>query len=267
MAGYSGYAGYAKPSTPTPVVPLVPGIDPEHLNPTANPEFDNESPMWSLGDGSAPTLPDEYYSGDGDAVIINAGGGPVDLTPRSHEYGIGTGHGLTDTEAQVIRNYAGNLDMGDMEVQQYVAMTDREPGSGPGVAVIEDVPGMGDSPQTNALHITGVGGTDDVYARIGKRISRWWFRPWDMHRWEVGSRPMRYKTAYTAPNQPAVPDGTQYDSPFQTAAGGWAEMQPDSFVAPQLRRTPEPWDQPITSDATPMSVDDGNAAQLWGSGF
>jgi hypothetical protein len=253
---WNQYSWGSKAATPTVAVPLVPGTDPEHLHPTDNLQYEHMDPLWMNSGGGVPTLPAEYWANDGVAAIV-VPGGPIDRTPRTHDFGVGVGPGLDVPTAQAIRAEWGEEDLGAVDARRYIAASDRD-GIGPTLAIVADTPGLGTSPQTNDLKITGVGGTNDPFARTGQRTQRSWDRRIDLHRYEVTYRPMTTKNAKTAQAQPAVPDGTQYTSPFETAATGWGNFQPDSFVAPQERRTPEPWDQPLTVDGS--GVDN----QVWG---
>lgn len=254
---YNSFGWGQVKATPVPVVPLKPGPDPEHLNPTPNLRYDDMNPLWRDSSGGVPTLPYSYTSDDGVAVII-APGGPVNREPEGGQYGVSTGPGLTTGEAMEIREAWGNTDLGAVAALNYVAMTDRD--GTPQHALIDDIPGEGTSPETLAYKITGVGGTNDPYARTGKRLQRTWARRWDMHWYDVETRPATLKNAKTAQAQPAVANPTQYDSPYSTAATAWGTFQPEVFVAPQERRVPQPWDQAITSDGSAMVPDQ---AQLW----
>jgi len=240
---YNRYA-WSKPDTPYDAVPIQAAPDPEHLYPTDT-QYVDMSPIWREGGISAPTLPLEYTAGDGVAAIV-APGGPIDRTPRTHSYGVGVGPGLSTEEAAEIRDQWGNVDRGDLDAHQWVPMSDRIGDTT--AALLFDEPGHGDSPQTNLLKITGVGGTDDPYARTGKRLQRAWAGwRWDMHRYDVQQRPQSYRGALPPKQQPAVPSGNQYNSPYANAASGFFLTQPtDQFTVPQERRVPEPWDQALT---------------------
>lgn len=257
---YSSYA-WSKPSEPTPTVPLKPGIDPEHLTPT--PDLDNDPQPWQSS-VSAPAFADDYYTDPSVAGGVPSGFGPVDMTPGQtageapgeygvppirSENGVGVGPGITQAEASEIRGRLQSQDFGAVAAHQYHPLTDRFDGDGPHVALISDEPGLGDSPATLQYQRTGVGQPNDPNARIGKRNKRWWDRVWDMHWFDVEYRPMTVKQAYTAQSQPAVSNPTQIDSPYPTSAT-YNPGTPDSFVSPQLRRTPVQWDQPITTDGS-----------------
>jgi hypothetical protein len=245
---YSRYSWGQVPSTPYEAVPIQAAPDPEHSNPTDT-QYVNMDPIWRENPIGAPTLPLSYTAGDGVAAIV-APGGPIDNTPRSHAYGVGVGPGLTLEQAAEIRDEWGNVDQGDLAARQWVPMTDRIGQTT--AALLSDEPGHGDSPQTNLLKITGVGGTDDPYARTGKRLQRDWSGwRWDMHRYAVEQRPQSYRGALPPKAQPAVGGGNQYNSPYANQASGFGLIGPaDQFVVPQERRVPEPWDQKLTQQGT-----------------
>jgi hypothetical protein len=258
--GYNAYSTFGrKPSTPTPVVPIKPAIDPEHLAPTATPEFVNMAPIWQ---GFAmPEVPQEYESGEHPSPV--GGGGPVDMTPDSPEFGVGGGPGLTTIESQQVRTGLMSLDYGAVAARTTEPLTDRHDGSGPHADFYTDESAAFDSPQTLQLKRTGVGQPNDPYARTASRFWRWWDRTIDFHRYDVVYRPMVARTAYTAQAQPAVPDGTQYDSPYATAATVYSGPQ-DRFVVQEVRRIPTPFDQNAAIDPTQAVDSSVYGLQVWG---
>jgi hypothetical protein len=261
MARYTG-AWARKAQSPTLAVPLVAATDPQHLKPDPNLNPDATA-IWVQGQ-SAPTLPSDLMHEPFGVPI--GGGGPVDHTPQDHSFGVGGGHGLTDLQSQDQMLAWHELDLGSVAATQYNPLTSREdaqaPGNGPHVAIIADTPGDGDSPQTLTYQRTGVGTPIDPYARTGKRQKRWWNRFIDMHWFDVTYRPMVDRYAVPQMSQPAVPGGTQLDSPY--ASNGPMRATPDGFVYPQERRTPVPWDQPLTQDPSGYQVDPTSGLTAWG---
>lgn len=247
---YSKYA-WAKASAPMPSVPLVPGPDPEHLNPTSNPDLAAGQQLW-VASTPAPTLPDSLTAEPFGTPI--GGGGPIDRTPEDPGFGVGVGPGLTTLESQDVRGTLMSQDMGAVAARQYQALTDRD--GTYHVDIIPDTPGDGASPATLVYKQTGVGQPIDPFARLGKRIKRYWDRVIDMHRYEVHPRPMYQVYASTVATRPAVANGNQLTSPFAAFIPGGGT--PDSFVAPQDRRVPGDWAAPI--------VTDGSGQPLSGSG-
>jgi len=255
---FSRYAWGTVATEPVPDVPLKPGPDPEHLHPTLDPRYDDMSPVWQDGTGTGvPTLPATYTADDGVAAIV-APGGPISQEPAGGAYGVGSGPGLTTDEAAAIRESWGNRDLGAPAEIRYVPATDRD--GTPSVAIVQAEASPA-SPETLAYQVTGVNGTNDPGARRSSRIQRAWQRVWDMHWYDVEARPATLRNAQVAQSQPAVTHGNQYTSPWPTAATAYAVLQPDNFVGPQMRRVPDPWDQPLLTDGAVSGVSD--QAQLW----
>jgi len=254
-SGYRRY-GWSKPAGDPLQVALKPHIDPEHLTPDP---VDLSPQLWQ-SNAIAPTMPEYMMDGDGTGAVIVGGGGPLDHTPADRSRGYGPNPALTTLEAQDLRGTLHSEDLGAYAAHVWQPTTDRDQ-TGPHVDIVYDTPGEGDSPQTLQLQRTGVGQPNDPYARTGRRIVRWWDRTIDMHWWAPEMRPMRTRNAYNAPAQPAVPDGGQLDSPFATAVTAFLGS-PDSFVAPQERRTPGAWDTEMTVDGTSSTSPYGLSA--WG---
>jgi len=247
VATYSG--AWARQRLPSQLVPLQAPVDPEHLTPSnLDDRAPGQQPLWSTS-VHAPTLPDELAGHDPSGVIEP--GGPVDSTPADPNLGIAGGNGLTTLEAQALRGLAHSQDFGAVAAHQWQPQTDRFDGSGPHVEIIPDTIGDGDSPSTVDLRYrTGVGAaSDDGNSRLAKRQKRWWDRVIDFHRWPVTYRPRIAVNARTPSATPPVASGGQLVSPFPALV--WTGT-PDRFVAPQERRTPGPWDEPLQTD--PMSA-------------
>src|SRR5512138_136442 len=96
------YAGaWARRTQTATSSPLAQPIDPEHLTPTANPEFSTgQRPAW-VSTAPAPVLPAEMI--DTQVTTMQGGVGPVDRTPADHNYGMGMGPGLDTLTAQDYR--------------------------------------------------------------------------------------------------------------------------------------------------------------------
>lgn len=239
---------WAKASTATLSVPLKPAIDPEHSDPSVA-EVEGTGP-WTDGGKGAPTLPDALTPEPED-VVMASGFGPLDQTPDDPELGVGSGHGQTTQEAQQVRTVLMEQDYGAVAAHAWNTQIIRD---GHPHAVF--VPNTDESVvSTMAPNLRETGVTVDPQARRGRgRIKRWYDRVIDMHWYQVAYRPQYQHQAYTAQDQPPSTDNRSYTSPFATAGVGYGT--PDTlnarqtFVAPQLRRTPEPWDQALTTDAT-----------------
>lgn len=239
---YSG--AWVLKSQTRPSVALQAPTDPEHLNPTEGEDHPGQAALWQ-NQAPAPDLPGQMEGGQ--YLQPPVPGGPVDNTPDDPNFGVGVGPGLTTLEAQEVRGALMSTDLGAYAAHRYAAGVDRD--GAPHVQVLDDVPGEGDSPQTLEHKRTGVGTAGDPYARVGRRIKRWYDRYIDMHRYDVELRPkyQRYATTVDQP-QNAVAAGGQLVSPYPAFVGRVGT--PDSFVTPQDRRTPSPWDQAMTTDGT-----------------
>ena len=259
---YSGAWG-RKAATATLAVPLKQAIDPDHLQASpSDPDLAvGQSQLWVQSD-VAPGLPTDLMAEPFGTPV--GGGGPVDHDVDDHDRG-GAGDAPI-TQAQN-REQLGPLhatDLGTVDARRWQPLTHRD--GTPQATWVPDVPLDGDSPATLDLQRTGVGApSDGGLSRLARRLQRTWERFIDMHRYPVEYRPMYAKHAYTAPEQPATPNGTQLDSPWSTPGPYYAT--PDSFVAPQVRRTPVPWDQPETGDGTAeqlAGVTGGYGLRAWG---
>lgn len=239
-----------------PVVPVQAPIDPEHLTPSdALPGGMTAS--WA-STVVAPVLPDAV---DGQVPgVVAVPGGPVDETPQDPNFGVGVGPGLTLEENQAIRTALMSDDRGAVAAHQWVPNTDRD-GTWHVARIVDSQPD-GDSPQTLQLERTGVGQPNDPYARKGTaREKRWVDRVIDMHWWNPEYRPATVKNAITAQPASPVQSGGPLVSPFPANTG--TPGTPDSFVAPQERRTPQPWDTLMTTDGT-ASLLSPDGLSSWG---
>lgn len=245
MAGqYSG--AWRRNVVNEPKVRLVAPVDPQHLTPDPNPG----QPVNWVSDTIVPALPDELL-GDQLLQLPFVHHGPIDNTPEDHAYGMAPGPGMKTLAAQDERMEWHEDDRGAVAARRFIS-----PGSRDGswnVDIIPDTDNRGDSPTTVALrNLTGLEHPEnDPYARRARRIWRWRDRWIDRHMWGAEYRPLRIPNAYSAPSQAAQSNGDQYTSPAPTLAwSGQAGIgTADQFVVPQERRTPRPWDEPMTGDA------------------
>jgi hypothetical protein len=96
--------------------------------------------------------------------------------------------------------------------------------------------------------------TDKSYypnRRPGHYITRWRDRVYLRRNWNTEFRPVTTPNAYSAPPLAAISAGNQYTSPYADAVA--TDVRTVNTTAPQLRRTPSPWDESITSDGTASS--------------
>jgi hypothetical protein len=238
-------------SQPTPVVPLKPGIDPQHQDPSADPNIAMGMAAAWESTVVSPVLPDGVM-GEVPGTPVG-GGGPADLSISDPDYGPGAGPGISQTEASALRGKYNTRDDGSFESRSYMPLTDRD-GSWNLTEIPDNTDGTQDSPDTNLIKRSGVGTPNDPYARSGKRFKRFVDRVIDMHWWTPDYRPMYSRVPTRAQDVPAVAgNGLVPVSPFarDTLSVGGTQ---DQFVAPQERRSPQPWDNPLTTQGFPTDV-------------
>jgi hypothetical protein len=161
-------------------------------------------------------------------------------------------------ESQAQSGYWHSLDDGAVAAQAYVHPIMRD--GTPHVDLVLDEIGHGDSPQTTRLKITGVGAPEDKgLSRRASRIQRWYDRYIDMHRYPVVQRPLAETYSRPQRGQVAVPDGNQYDSPYNTYPSQLGLGTNDRFVGQLVRRAPGAWDEPVSSDGTASTIAGANA--------
>ena len=185
-------------------------------------------------------------------------GGPIDYTPVDHTTGDGVGAGLKPRDAQEQNAEWRETDYNATAARRWIAPTGVDYHN---VAerLQESAPiGQMGSPETVALH---VGTNRDAYpnAVVGHRIHRWRDRVMQRIQLQTDHRPMYTPNAYTATNRPA--GSGAYVSPYPSMGQVNVLME----KAPQLRRVPEGWAAPVTTDAVtvgPMVVEP--PLDVWG---
>lgn len=237
-----------------PGAPLVPPVDPEHLTPTDNPEYVHVAPMWQAT-AEMPGLPEDLMASPSPALAT--GVGPVDMTPESHDYGLGPGSGLTVYESQDRSAALHNDDQGAVAAHAWQHSTDRD--GTYHLEVNEDVPMHGDSPATLLLQRTGVGEpSDQGNSRTGRWQKRYWQRILDMHRFAVESGPVRPQYARPNPSRGDVAPGNQLTPPYGNSVDYPGSRAQDNFVVQVVRAEPAGW---VDNQAT-----DGSAQAVAGAG-
>lgn len=247
MAKYSSYSNWAsKAQLPNPVIPYAAPPDDRHLNPEHQPEYESMAPLW-LQDTSVPSLPVDIVNVH-ELPPLYAPGGPIDTTPRSHGYGAGTGHGLSEEEAREIALFWGEQDLGAVAADDYVTPPDVV---GSYNAIQQDRPDHDQaSPETVDLRWnTGVGSPHDPDALHGRLVpnrARWYDRILPFFRYEPDYGPKYVKTAKTTMEMPAQ-HINQFTSPF---AQNTTISTKDGFVLPEIRRIPTNWQDAFITDGT-----------------
>jgi len=172
------------------------------------------------------------------------GGGPVDYTPVSHEFGTGPGAALTPEVSQAQNAAMREEDFNATAAHRWTAPQDVD-GRQITERLAEQVPvGEMGSPGLTDAHI----GTSPVSypnaQRTGHRMHFWRDRVFDRRTFTTDHRPLYTPNAYSAPNVPA--GSGQYSSPFPQLGHVNVLME----QAPQLRRTPTSWSDAVVTDPT-----------------
>jgi hypothetical protein len=230
----------------SPAGPRVP--DPQHSNPAANPGI--RRPDWVTDGARFEYVPEELTQDHSASGVTQLRSVLIDHTPEDHDYGVGTGAGLTVAQSQRQNSRVRSEDTGAVTARRYAAPVRQDgeyhvertqepvyPVGSPGSVVFQQRADPRTSPNAS---IRGP----------GWRVSRWRDRTYIRHTWEGANdhRPLYLRNAYTAPASPPVPNGNQYTSPFATAVT--ASVRNVVTVAPQLRRNPRQWDEAMTTDGS-----------------
>jgi len=247
-----------------------PGIasprDPNHSQPEAG-----AGPLnWAQPTEHA--VPDQAVTEAPGIFALDSAPGGHPWTPDGPDAGVGYGAGLSWAAASAQADAAHLRDDGSIEQRLWNAPADRD-----GVQHVDryqwlpdDAPGSGlrpagmpDLPASPGMW-QGLDRAQYPNRRVGHRITRWMDRSYARRDWHVEFRPVVIPNAYSAPPQGVVANGNQYTSPVPAAQS--ANVRLVTFIAPQSRRTPAPWDEPLRVDATEASpyaaADSG--FQSWG---
>lgn len=254
--GYSGAwksGAYKQPS----LQGTAPAL--EHRQPEDAPSGNN----WQNAPDAPPVTPAEIVS-QGEFTLNSAPGG-LTWIPAGHDFGPGFGAGLSWAASMAQNASFHEADDGSVaarEVRPAVARdgeyhVDR-------LQMQYDIDGLRpagtpDLPAAPGMR-QGLNAAEYPNRRTGYRIMRWRDRVFQRRDWNVEFRPIVIPNAYAAPPQAAVKAGNKYTSPFGAAQS--AQVRVVNTVAPQMRRSPSPWDESITQDGTT-----GNVAAIPGYGF
>lgn len=223
MAGFTG--AWRRRTRPSGDPPLWPGLDPEHANPV-------DPPDPTMGDlTGAPGMPLEWaegqYAQDPVASMFN------DQTPVSHEAVVGDLPGVDTREAQAIGGAARSIDQGAFDQRKYSRPMYQETGSTHADVYNHDL--RGDSPETLLYDRAGVGQPHDPDARSNRWSRHFPTGParFDMRWFDASMRPRYQRNAVGSREREAVPNRTQYVSPY----GAGTILRPDNWAVPIVRRT------------------------------
>jgi hypothetical protein len=270
MPGTSITGGWARANVVKPLAALKPAIDPEHLDPTDNPQYAGTTPLW-VENTVKPGLPAEVLAANAwERVPIEAGIGPLDLTPEDHNYGMGIGPAMSTEAAQEYRGSWHMDDQGAPLAHHWVPLTYRD---GEWVnQMAHDQQLDGDSFEQLQLKRTGIGQPNDPEASArqpSRRFRRWVNRYIDMHRYVPEPGPVRPQYAVPVPGRQAVPAGNQLTPPWgnNVQYPPSQALTPDKFTVETMRRSPGDWVSNQITDGTDTSLQGaGNTYSLtnWG---
>lgn len=208
--------------------------DPEHLNPTPEPE---PGPVPWRSTVVAPGLPGTVVGGD---PGLPAGGGFGPVYEPQPGTTVGRLPGVTQAEASVIRGQAHGTDDGSVAARHWEHSPGRD--GSPNLDVIRGAETGMESPQTLQTRFhTGVESPLDPGARRKRREQRWYDRYIDRHFYDPQMPPKSHRQVKAAPPQfpPRVP--THRDSPYPTSVtSAPALATQDRYVDAQSRTAPVP---------------------------
>jgi len=253
-------------SRDTQLAPLVTPRDPEHLNPSPDPNLPpGHTETWKQSAGLVPTLPDEVVARSDAEPVMATGWGPVDHTPADRDYGLGAQPGLSTLQNQDLRGVWHSDDQGTVAATTWTAAKQRD--GAPHAAWIPHSTEPVDSMGQVEYQRMGVGAVHDPNAVHGKRLKRWYDRFIEMHRYPVELRPYDPRSAHATVARGAPAAGDHTMSPYPNASAEYSGPL-DRFLMPQTRRTPENWVASQITDGssdTVAGVADSYGLGSWGA--
>jgi hypothetical protein len=228
-------------------VDIHPGISGQHSTPSPDPNVrPGQIPNWQ-STVEAPDLPKAIMPGS-EPVQLETGIGPVDHEPdMGTGYGPGISSGLGELGSQDQAAPYHSTDLGAYAAHHWIRPIDRD--GVPHVETIELADNAGDSESQVRFDRTGYGQPIDPNVQLGTgKLKRWYDRFVDYHRWGAEYRPLRPR--YARPPRTTQVNAPDQHTPHGPSIMGFNPSTMDRFVAPQMRRTPGPWDEGITTDGT-----------------
>lgn len=233
--------------------PVVGARDPAHNDPAQQTTGRN----WSTAPPTPALMPTETI--DGQDYTLDSAPGGLPWTPAGHDDGVGYGPGLSWAASSAQNDAAHLADDGSYIPRMWQPAVDRD-----GEYHVDrwsfDYETQG---PVSPVNVAMQSWTDPTYypnRRPGHIITRWRDRVYERRNWNTEFRPIVIPNAYSAPGVGAITDGNQYTSPYPNAVA--TDVRTVNTTAPQLRRTPAPWDESITSDGTAQV--DHPALGSWG---
>ena len=224
--------------------PVVGARDPAHNDPQQLTPGRN----WATAPASPPLMPVETV--DNQAWTLDYASGGFPYAPPGHDTGVGYGPGLSWAASSAQNDAAHLTDDGSYIPRSWQAAQERDGTYNVDRIQFENQQSGPVSPDQVAMQSW----TDRTYypnRHTGHYITRWRDRVFERRNWGVEFRPIITPNAYTAPPLAAISQGNQYTSPYADAVA--TDVRTVNTTAPQLRRTPAPWDESITQDGTASS--------------
>jgi|SRR6185312_2225329 len=221
----------------------------EHREPVD--ETDNAN--WQNAPADPPIEAEIQHKGQ--FTLDAAPGGPT-WAPAGHDFGPGYGAGLSWAVSMAQNNTYRHTDDGSVRARHTEPAVDRdgeyhvdriqmEYGGNLAPAGTPDLPAAPGMSQ-------GLDTAKYPNRHVGHYIPRWRDRVFQRRDWGVEFRPVVVPNAYVAPEQLPYQAGNQYTSPYAGAQS--TRVRVVNATAPQMRRTPSPWDESITQDGTTQNV-------------
>lgn len=199
---------------------------------------------------------------DNQALTLDSAPGGYPWDPPGHAQGVGYGAGLAFASSVAQNDAARSTDDGSLISRTWQPAVDRD-----GEYHVDrqqlaiDPAGIGSQAQIDL----GKQLNPQAYPnrRVGHRISRWRDRVYQRRTWSVEFRPIVTPNAYTAPALSQLDARSKYVSPYGDAVA--TNVRVVNTTAPQMRRTPGPWDESITVDGTAGSpYAEPGFSSVWG---
>lgn len=221
--------------------PPLQGTVPDHSH--REPSQHDTGRNWQRAPRGPVLMPTDQV--DHDSYTLDSAGGGLPWNPPGPHEGVGFGAGLSFAASSAQNDAAHLTDDGSYIPRAWQPAVERD-----GTYHVDrtqlqvDPAGIG-SPGWIELQ-RGLNPAAYPNRRTGHRIARWRDREYLRRTWDVEFRPIVTPNAYTAPALGAVSERNQYVSPFPDSVA--APVRVVNTTAPQMRRTPAPWDESITQD-------------------
>lgn len=240
-----------------------------HIGTAPDPAHSVSTPhdTWSGTNGPIESwMSQSDYPGAGSLVLepytayadSAGGGGPIDATPIDHTTGLGSGAGLDARESQAQNASWHAVEENATAARRWTAPTDSD-----GVQHVfrqqeQPSPGIAGSPANVMMQART---NYDAYPEgriMGHRTYRWRDRTFDRRTYTPDHWMQYTPNAFTAPDVPAG------DGPYTSSAPQQGHVNVLMEKAPQLRRVPTSWSDPVVTDPTSTPGFSEAPLDVWG---